>query len=145
MLLVHLTIHILVLVHSNLGERHGKSDFAAEDRKGLKRPKCRLAQRATVGACCEYRRDIIVGVHRSAGVYSQPMMNIKRHTLREEGAEGGFIRMTLLMNSALSFTQHSATSRSPLSSVNFLLDSQDLSARARGKGGREREKKERSV
>ena len=32
-----------------------------------------LAQRATVGACCEYRRDTIIGimgVHRSAGVYS---------------------------------------------------------------------------
>ena len=33
-LLVHLTIHILILVHSNLGERYGRIAFVAEDRKG---------------------------------------------------------------------------------------------------------------
>ena len=35
-----------------------------------------LAERATVGACCEYRRDtiiVIMGVHQSAGVYLQPI------------------------------------------------------------------------
>ena len=38
----------------------------------------------------------------------------------EEGAESGFIRITLLMNSAPSCTQHNATLRSPHSSINSL-------------------------
>jgi hypothetical protein len=44
-----------------------ESEFALATKR-----KYGLAQRATVGACCENRRDTIVGVHLSAGVYSQP-------------------------------------------------------------------------
>jgi hypothetical protein len=40
---------------------------------------------------------------------------------REEGAESGFIRITLLMNSASSCTRHDVTLRSPHSSINSLL------------------------
>jgi hypothetical protein len=39
---------------------------------------------------------------------------------REEGAVSGLIRITLIMNSAPSCTQHNATLRSPHLSINFL-------------------------